>query len=604
MTLLTSEQLEQLRSFLKNLSENQLIWISGYIWGLIGDHSFKKSIINSDKIEVLEELDKCSITYPQITIIVASQTGNARKIAQQLHDELAVMNLNVILFNAGDYVYKKIADITLLIFITSTHGNGEPPEEAIPLYQYLFSKNAPKLKNTSFVVLSLGDRSYEHFAKAGKDFDKRFEELGGHRLYNRVDVDTDFSHDVKIWKKQIISYITSKQTDAVKLNKYHNIKNNKNNSNFVIYSKESPFIAHLSNRQKITSRNSEKDIHHLEIDIKDSNISYQPGDALGVWYENDLNLVNELLKIVHLTGNESVEIKKGKVIFLYEALQKHYELTQNHPIVIKKIATISKNKSLSILLKQHDQLKNFMSQTPLIDIMRQVSITLTPQDLLKILRPMKPRFYSIASAQSEVGEEIHITVSAVRYKINGYFRAGGASSYLIDRIQENDELRVFVEPNQNFRLPNNSNISIIMIGVGTGIAPFRAFMQQRALNRSTGKNWLFFGNPKFVDDFLYQIEWQRYVKSGLLNKIDTAWSRDQDHKIYVQDKILQNSAEFWDWIQSGTHVYVCGDAKYMAHDVEQALILLTSRQGCMSLEEANDFWNNMRIQHRYQRDVY
>lgn len=606
---LPSEQLQQLQDFLKPLSNNQLIWISGYIWGLIHPHAPVKHIMhNVCKTKEFTQLEQCinstgKVDQDLITIISASQTGNARHIAKQLYDELIVLRLNVVLFNAGDYKFKKIAELKLLIFITSTHGDGEPPEEAIPFHQYLFSKKAINLKNINFAVLSLGDSSYEHFAKAGKDFDKRFEELGGHRLCDRVDIDINCVDEVNTWKKQIISIFTSKKSKISVLNKHNSIQNNNIKSDYIIYSKEFPLIAHLSNRQKITSRNSLKDIHHLEINIMGSNISYQPGDSVGIWYENDSDLINELLQIFHLTGHELVEIK-GKSIFLNEALQKYYELTQNHPVVLRKISSISKDKFLLNLVQNQEQMIHFITTTPLIDMIRCISIRLTPQELLTILQPMKPRFYSIASAQPEVGEEIHITVSVVRYKINGHLRSGGASSYLVDRLQENDELRIFIEPNKNFRLPNNSDAPIIMIGSGTGIAPFRSFIQQRALDQSIGKNWLFFGNLKFTDDFLYQIEWQRYVKSGLLSKIDTAWSRDQAHKIYVQDKLLQNGTEIWDWIQSGAYVYVCGDAKRMAYGVEQALILLTSKYGKMNLEESNDFWNNMRTQHRYQRDIY
>lgn len=606
MVGLTSEQLNQLQFFLKTFSKTQLIWVSGYILGLVNAEKFKQNSQNiveySNSAKLLKEC--VDHHFDPVVIISASQTGNASRIAKELKNEFLESGLNVVLFNAGEYAYKKISKIKSLIFITSTHGEGEPPEEAIPLYQYLFSKKAPKLNNIDFSVLSLGDRSYEHFAKAGKDFDKKFEELGGNRLFTRVDVDVDFKTEVNIWKKQIIDFFIAKKNVILDSGSNNNLKNrnflSKNNK---LYSKEHPIIAHLSHRQKITSRNSEKDVYHLEIDIKGSNIRYFPGDALGVWYENDSNLINELLTALHISDSELVEFQ-GKLISLKEVLQKNYELTQNHPSVLQKIANISQDKLLLDILTDQKKINSFILSTPLIDIIKESSIKLSSQDLLRVLRPMKPRFYSISSAQSEVGEEIHITVGAVRYKVGENLRFGGASGYLIDRLQENDELRIFVETNDNFRLPKNPESSIIMIGSGTGIAPFRAFIQERALNQSTGKNWLFFGNLRFVDDFLYQIEWQRYMKLGLLNRIDTAWSRDQAYKIYVQDKLLQNSIEIWDWIQSGAYIYVCGDAKHMARDVEQALNSLTVKHGKMDLQQANDFWNDMRIQRRYQRDVY
>lgn len=598
MNFLTSEKFSNLQSLLKNLSINQLIWISGYLSGFIHDKLAEqsKTTFESTQIESIDQLTK------KIVIISASQTGNARRIAEQVYHDCITARLDVDLFSAKDYKYKKITEIKLLVFITSTHGEGEPPEEAIALYKYLFSKKAPRLNNVNFVVLSLGDRSYEHFAKAGKDFDRKFEELGACRLYERLDVDVDFKDAVDIWKKKIVSLLKSKIDNFLIEDSHSNTKDTFINKNSV-YSKEFPFIAHLLNRQKITSRNSIKDVHHLEIDIAGSNLFYQPGDALGVWYENDINLINEFLKIFALKANELVEIN-GKSIFLGEALKKNYELTQNTSIVVRNTAIISQDQTLLDLIDNQDQLNTFVSTTPIIDMMHHISYKITSKNLLKILRPMTPRFYSIASAQEEVGEEIHIAVSVVRYQVNGRFRSGGASSYLIDRVKENDEIRIFIESNDNFRLPNDPNTSIIMIGAGTGIAPFRAFLQKRALNKSSGRNWLFFGNLKFIDDFLYQTEWQDYMKAGILNKIDTAWSRDQDCKIYVQDKLLENSIELWHWIQDGAHVYVCGDAKNMARDVEQTLVMLTSKHGNMSLEQSSDFWNDMRVQNRYQRDVY
>ncbi|URJ28552.1 NADPH-dependent assimilatory sulfite reductase flavoprotein subunit [Blochmannia endosymbiont of Camponotus sp. C-046] len=597
ITPFTSEQLDYIRSFLDTLSRSQLIWISGYLWGLT-------SVSGSKKITGISENTTIEDVHlnKKITLISASQTGNARQLAEQLRNDINAINLDVVLFNAGDYKFKQIFKETFLIIITSTYGEGEPPEEAIELYRYLFSNKAIKMINTYFAVFSFGDRSYEYFAKAGKDFDHRLEELGGHRLCDRVDVDIDFKEEANIWRKKIVLLLKNKIISTSIFNKNNNICSIEQ-INHTVYNKEYPLLACLSTRYKITSRNSLKDVHHLEIDIADSNLYYQPGDALGVWYENDPNLINELLTLLRLKGTEQVLVKEEPMSLL-EALQKYYELTHNTSIVVKNIATIAQDKMLLDLFRNQEKLNKFILTTPIIEMMHRVSISITPQELLKILRPMQPRFYSISSAQSEVGDEIHITVSVVRYKTNERFRTGGASGYLVDRIKENEKIRIFVEPNNNFRLPKNPNVPVIMIGAGTGIAPFRAFMQQRSSDGASGKNWLFFGNLRFIDDFLYQIEWQRYFRDGLLTKIDTAWSRDQNNKIYVQNKLLKNSVELWSWIQEGAHVYVCGDAKHMAQDVNEALVTLTSKHGSMDLDKAHEFWNKMRIQHRYQRDIY
>ncbi|WP_159714690.1 NADPH-dependent assimilatory sulfite reductase flavoprotein subunit [Blochmannia endosymbiont of Camponotus nipponensis] len=595
---LTAEQLDYIQSFFITLSSAQLIWISGYLWGLT-------NVVVSDKItDISKNAKTADVCFnKKITLISASQTGNARQLAEQLRDDINLVNLDVVLFNAGDYKFKQIYKETLLIIITSTYGEGEPPEEAVALYKYLFSNRAVRMENTHFAVFSFGDQSYEYFAKAGKDFDCRLEELGAHRLCDRVDVDVDFKEAANIWRKKIVLLLKNKIMTATSIfNQSNNICGIKR-VNHVIYNKECPLVAHVLTRQKITSRNSLKDVHHLEIDITDSNLHYQPGDSLGVWYENDVDLINELLELLNLNGTEQVKIKE-KLISLREALVKYYELTHNTPVFVKNIATIAQDKMLIDLCNNQEKLNKFILNTPIIDMMHRVSITITPQNLLQILCPMKPRFYSISSAQSEVGEEVHITVSVVRYTTNERFRTGGASGYLVDRIQENDEIRIFVEANNNFRLPKSPNVPVIMIGAGTGIAPFRAFMQQRSVDAASGKNWLFFGNLRFTDDFLYQIEWQRYFRDGLLTKIDTAWSRDQHDKIYVQNKLLTNSVALWSWIQEGAHIYVCGDAKNMARDVDKALVILTCKHGGMNVDKANEFWHEMRMQHRYQRDIY
>lgn len=602
MTPLTKEQLDALQSIFVTLSNNQLIWIAGYLWGVVnnvGDNSNISKVLNTKNIS--------SIANTQIVIISASQTGNARRLAEQLRDNCLSANLDVILFSARDFKYKQISKIRFLIVIISTYGEGEPPEEAISLYKYLLSKKAPIMKDTCFAVFSLGDRSYKYFAQAGKNLDHRLEELGAYRLYKRVDVDLDYQYTAKIWMQKIVCVFQKRlNVDGVSIQgntASSMVLNHKKNA---VYCKEYPFVACLLSKNKITSRTALKDVRHLEIDITNSDLFYHPGDALGVWYENDLCLIRELLQLLSLTGSEQVEVK-GQSISLNNALCNYYELTQNTPIIVKNIATITKNKMLlDLLLSDNtEKLNQFVKSTPIIEMIRHVSMKLSPQDLLQILCPMKPRFYSISSAQSEVGEgEVHITVGVVRYIINGRCRTGGASGYLVDRLQENDNIRVFIVANDNFRLPKNSDAPVVMIGSGTGIAPFRAFMQQRSSDGALGKNWLFFGNLRFIDDFLYQIEWQRYLKDGLLTRINTAWSREQSQKIYVQNQLLQNSAELWSWIQAGAYIYVCGDASRMAGGVEQALIALTSTHGGMDIAQANEFWDNMRVKHRYQRDIY
>lgn len=589
---LTPEQLARLQAATTDFSQTQLAWLSGYFWGMINQHPGAVATEQPPAAEV-----------PVITLISASQTGNARRVSEQLRDDLLAAKLNVKLVNAGDYKFKQIAQEKLLIVVTSTQGEGEPPEEAVALHKFLFSKKAPKLADTAFAVFSLGDTSYEFFCQSGKDFDTKLAELGGVRLLDRVDSDVEFQAAAQAWRGNIVELLKSRvpaETPAQAAVTATGVVNEVFTSP---YTKEAPLTATLAVNQKITGRDSEKDVRHFEIDLGDSGLRYQPGDALGVWYQNDPALVKELVELLWLKGDESVTVE-GKTLPLSEALTWHFELTVNTTNIVEKYAQLTSSAALLDLAGDKTRLQHFAQNTPIVDMVRYAPAELNAEQLIDLLRPLTPRLYSIASSQAEADREVHITVGVVRYDIEGRARTGGASGFLADRLEEDGEVRVFIEHNDNFRLPANPETPTIMIGPGTGIAPFRAFMQQRENDGATGKNWLFFGNPHFTEDFLYQVEWQRYVKEGLLTNIDLAWSRDQQHKIYVQDKLREKGAELWSWINEGAHIYVCGDANRMAKDVEQALLEVVAEFGGMDLESADEFLSELRIERRYQRDVY
>ena len=538
---------------------------------------------------------------PGITLISASQTGNARRVAEALRDDLIAAKLNVTLINAGDYKFKQIANEKLLIVVASTQGEGEPAEEAVALHKFLFSKKAPKLDNTAFAVFGLGDTSYEFFCQSGKDFDAKLAELGGERLLDRVDADVEYQAAAAQWRARLVDVLKARAPAVPSVQVAASGAVNEVHTS--PYTKEAPLTASLAVNQKITGRDSEKDVRHIEIDLGDSGLRYQPGDALGVWYQNDPDLVKELVELLWLKGDEPVTVE-GKTLSLAEALQWHFELTVNTGNIVENYATLTRSETLLPLVGDKAQLQHYAATTPIVDMVRFSPAQLDAQALVDLLRPLTPRLYSIASSQAEVESEVHVTVGVVRYEIEGRARAGGASSFLADRVEEEGEVRVFIEHNDNFRLPSNPQTPVIMIGPGTGIAPFRAFMQQRAADGAEGKNWLFFGNPHFTEDFLYQVEWQRYVKEGVLSRIDLAWSRDQKEKVYVQDKLRQQGAELWRWINDGAHIYVCGDANRMAKDVEQALLEVIAEFGGMDIEAADEFLSELRIERRYQRDVY
>ena len=590
---LNTEQLARLQAATTDLTPTQLAWVSGYFWGVLNQQPGAAAVAATP----------AAVAAPTITLISASQTGNARRVAEALRDDLLAAKLNVNLVNAGDYKFKQIASEKLLVIVASTQGEGEPPEEAVALHKFLFSKKAPKLDGTAFAVLGLGDTSYEFFCQAGKDFDSKLAELGGERLLDRVDADVEYQAAASEWRARVVETLKSRVPKDSPTQAAVAATGAVNEIYTSPYSKEAPLTASLSVNQKITGRNSEKDVRHIEIDLGDSGLRYQPGDALGVWYQNDPELVKELVELLWLKGDESVTVD-GKTLPLAEALQWHFELTVNTANIVENYATLTRSETLLPLVGDKAKLQHYASTTPIVDMVRFSPAQLDAQALIDLLRPLTPRLYSIASSQSEVESEVHVTVGVVRYDIEGRARAGGGSSFLADRVEEEGEVRVFIEHNDNFRLPANPETPVIMISPGTGIAPFRAFMQQRAADDAPGKNWLFFGNPHFTEDFLYQVEWQRYVKEGVLTRIDLAWSRDQKEKVYVQDKLREQGAELWRWINDGAHIYVCGDANRMAKDVEQALLEVIAEFGGMDTEAADEFLSELRVERRYQRDVY
>ena len=587
---LNPEQLARLQAATTDFTPTQLAWVSGYFWGVLNQQSGAAVAVPAKAAEV-----------PSITLISASQTGNARRVAEALRDDLLAAKLNVKLVNAGDYKFKQIAAEKLLVVVTSTQGEGEPPEEAVALHKFLFSKKAPKLDGTAFAVFGLGDTSYEFFCQSGKDFDSKLAELGAERLLDRVDADVEYQTAAAEWRARVVEVLKAHAPVAAPAQLA--TSGAVNDIHTSPYTKEAPLSATLSVNQKITGRDSEKDVRHIEIDLGDSGLRYQPGDALGVWYQNDPQLVKELVELLWLKGDEPVTVD-GKTLPLAEALEWHFELTVNTATIVENYATLTRSESLLPLVGDKAQLQQYAAATPIVDMVRFSPAQLDAEALIGLLRPLTPRLYSIASSQAEVESEVHVTVGVVRYEREGRARAGGASSFLADRVEEDGEVRVFIEHNDNFRLPANPETPVIMIGPGTGIAPFRAFMQQRAADGAQGKNWLFFGNPHFTEDFLYQVEWQSYVKEGLLTRIDLAWSRDQQQKVYVQDKLREQGAELWRWINDGAHIYVCGDANRMAKDVEHTLLEVIAEYGAMDAEAADEFLSELRVERRYQRDVY
>ncbi|MCK6265187.1 assimilatory sulfite reductase (NADPH) flavoprotein subunit [Vibrio sp. ZSDE26] len=593
---INQQQIGQLQQTVSELSANQLAWVSGYFWGLSQTQSNAASAPISQAAAVV-----AAKPAGKLTIIFASQTGNAKGVAEALEHEAKQLGVESQLFDASDYKGKNLAKETHVIIVASTNGEGEAPDNAIELHEFLQSKKAPKLPNLKYAVIGLGDSSYEFFCQTGKDFDAYLSKQGATAFIDRIDLDVDYETEAKEWRGKALDILqedlsSGNEAEVVQLPVAQAAGHSQ-------YTKQNPYTASLLTSQKITGRDSGKDVRHIEIDLEDSGITYQAGDALGVWYENSSDLANEILSKVGLSGVESVEVD-GESLSIHSALVSKFEITASNPQFVTKYAELSGSKKLQKLVEDKDKLRAYAGNTQIVDVLAEKKTKLSADDLVGLLRKLTPRLYSIASSQTEVDEEVHLTVGLVEYQKGEESRLGGASSFLAQRLEEGGEVKVFIENNNNFKLPQDDSAPVIMIGPGTGIAPFRSFIQERDNRDADGKNWLFFGDRTFTQDFLYQVEWQKYLKSGVLSQLDVAFSRDQHEKVYVQHRVLEQAEQVWQWLKDGAYIYVCGDATRMAKDVHEALIEVAEQQGKMSRDDAEEFINNLRKEKRYQRDVY
>lgn len=585
---LSESQLAQLQQATAGLDAVQTAWVSGYLAG-----------VSQGPVAAVAPTQSAG---QSLTILIGSQTGNAKGVAQELAEQATAKGISNKLISMADYKVKAIKDESHVIVVASTNGEGEAPDDAIDLHAFLASKKAPKLTGLKFAVLGLGDSSYEFFCQTGKDFEQRLQALGGEIIAERLDADVDYQEVTQAWFDKVLTAVEATlekagittaavaTSTAIEANKYN---------------KQSPFSASLLTSQKITGNQSAKDVRHIEIDLAGSDLHYTAGDALGVWFKNDQNMVDELIAKLGLDAAKEITLGDKKIA-LKDALIEEFELTGTHPAFVEGYAALTANPALQKLAEDKNACRDFANNNQIVDVITtEGNENITEENFIALLRRSSPRLYSIASSQTEVEDEVHLTVGAVMFEnAAGQQRGGSASTFLSHRLQEGEEVKVFIEDNHNFRLPANPETPVIMVGPGTGIAPFRAFMQEREASEATGKNWLLFGDQTFNEDFLYQVEWQTHLKSGLLTKLDLAFSRDQAQKIYVQDRLKENAKEVFKWLQDGAHFYVCGDANRMAKDVQTALIEIISKQGKLSLEDAEEYLTELRQAKRYQRDVY
>ena len=591
-TPLTAQQLAALEDVLRGMSAVQLAWTSGYLAGRLS----QGTSIGETAVRVSDVAGAQKAPL----ILFGSQTGNSKGIATKLQAALAGIGISANVSDMASYKQAALKSEQTVIIITATYGEGEPPEGAELFHKWLMGKRAPDLKGLNFAVLGLGDSSYEFFNKTAQDFDTRLEALGGTRLLERVELDVDYKAAADAWIADIVTKLKSLSGSAAPSAQ---LTQTVPTASTAAWTKENPFVAELLVNQKITGRRSEKDVRHIEISLEGSGLTYKPGDALGVWFTNDAALVDEILTITGADGSASVTTANGEVT-LADALTNHFELTQAYPGFVTKVAELTGDPRYISLSNDKASLRTAVADRQIADILRANPVALTAGQLAAALRPLQPRLYSIASSQTELPDEVHTTVAVVRYAVDGAAREGGASGFIGSRSEPGDTVRVYIEPNDHFRLPVDPETPVIMIGPGTGIAPFRAFLQERDATGASGKSWLFFGNPHFTEDFLYQVELQDYLSRGILTHLNVAFSRDQAHKIYVQDKLRKHAVELYRWIQDGAHIYICGDGQRMAKDVHAALLDIVSEQAGLDPDGAEVLLDDLRASGRYQRDVY
>ena len=599
---LSRDQAEQLRRLVEGLTPNQLLWISGYLAGLCATSAPASSEWPQGGVQSLSRLEERAV----LTVLFGSQTGNAEKIADWVKAKAEAQGFSVIVQNMLDYPKNQLKKDKNLLLIISTHGEGEPPDNAKEFYDFLHGKRAPSLEGTRFSVLALGDSSYSHFCQTGKDFDARLEALGAGRIHERVDCDVDYDEAAEAWCETVLSHFAQELNQSASSAVVVSATLPAAAVVRSIYSRKNPFPATLLTNLNLNGRGSPKETRHIELSLEGSGLHHEPGDSLGIAPSNDPSLVEELLYALDLAADAEVTVG-GSRLPLGQALTTMYEITTLTPPFIEGYARLTDSQELKALLREDQQqaLTAFMESHHIIDVVTGYPVPgLAAAEFISLLRKLPPRLYSIASSFKANPDEVHLTVAVVRYKTLDRQRKGVASSYLAECVEAGATVPVYVESNKNFRLPADPNTPTIMIGPGTGVAPFRAFMQEREELGAKGRNWLFFGAPHFTTDFLYQSEWLRYRKTGLLPHIDVAFSRDTSKKVYVQHRMRERSKELYAWLQEGAHLYVCGDSKHMAADVHAALLEIIQREGSLTAEQTADYVKTLQKERRYQRDVY
>ncbi|MEM6822893.1 MAG: assimilatory sulfite reductase (NADPH) flavoprotein subunit [Verrucomicrobiota bacterium] len=582
----TSEERNSIEHFLASLTSEKKIWLSGFLAG-------------TQATGVAPQTPSAKLP---VNVLFGSESGNAEGLAQETRKALTSLGMAPKVTDLADCKPSDLAKMKHVLLITSTWGDGDPPDAVIPFHEALMADDSPRMEGLAFSVCALGDTSYEKFCQTGKDFDQRLEDLGANRISARKDCDVDFDEPYQEWLKDVTSVLTQEAGSNAPMTISTTAVNGSTTS---AYGKKNPFPAPLQERILLNGRGSIKETLHLEFSLEGSGLTYQPGDSLAVLPHNASDVVEAVLSASHLNGDESVTLKDGTNKSLSAALTQNFDITGLSRSFIQNYNEVLQSEPLAQLLENKETLQDYIYGRQIVDLLQAHPCEqMDAQTFIGLLRKLPPRLYSIASSLKAHPDEVHLTVAAVRYNSHGRDRKGVASTFLADLVNPGDSVPVFVTPNKHFKVPQASDTSAIMVGPGTGVAPFRAFIEERAANGDTGKNWLFFGDQRYSYDFLYQTEWQEHLSSGTLSRLDLAFSRDQKEKVYVQHRMLERGEELWQWLQDGANFYVCGDASRMAHDVHEALIKIAESHGNLDREAAEAYVTQLQKDKRYLRDVY
>ena len=618
-TPFNEEQLALINQLLPMLTPEQQHWLSGYLLNpAITSVSDNKTDIQENEAGITETETSTSTdqsvsepvsasTEPlDVHVLYGTETGNAEEIAETFETKLKSQNLNVHLWDMDDFPRDSLPEVEHLFIICSTQGVGEPPINALDLYDYLHGDDAPQLDQVNFAVLALGDQDFPDFCQAGKDFDHILGQLGANRVADRVDCDFDYEETAEQWITNMLELLTqassntNEETPSVE------------NEDVTIeepqapYSKSNPFQAEVLKNTILTQPEASREVRHLEISLEGYREAYEPGDSLVVIPQNDPVLVNQLIDALNWDAETPIQMNDSDSMrSLKEALTHDFEIAKLTPVLMKNAAELLGNPMLNANIQKSEWVQNYIYGKDVIDLIRDFTpVALEPNMLPQLLRKLPPREYSIASSNKINPNSVHITVRVVKYEAHRRERFGVCSVQLADRTSVGDKLPVYLKKNPNFKFPYDTETPVIMIGAGTGIAPYRAYLQERAYLNLKGEQWLIFGNQNYHHDFLYKDDLEQWLEEGVLSKLDLAFSRETENKIYVQHRIEENSAEFYKWIQAGATIYLCGNKDEMASGVHESLIKVLIKEGNMDETEAEAYLTEMIKNQRYQRDVY